>query len=44
MIELQPENAKAHFRRGVANLNLGKLDNATDDLKRAETLDSKGIA
>ena len=42
MLELQPENTKALFRRGVANMNLNNMDRAENDLRKAETLDPEG--
>ena len=44
VLELQPENAKALFRRGVANMNLNNMDRAENDLKKAETLDPEGMS
>jgi len=41
-LQLQPENAKALFRSGVAKLNLNRLEGAEEDLKKAETLDPEG--
>lgn len=42
VLQLQPENAKALFRSGVAKLNLNRLEGAEEDLKKAETLDPEG--
>ena len=37
-IALDADNAKAHFRRGTAFLNIGDLDNADADLQKALAL------
>lgn len=42
-LELTPGNAKALFRRGVANMNLNNFESAEADLCEAETIDPKGI-
>lgn len=42
VLEVQPNNPKAHFRRGVANLNLNKLEEAERDLKIAQKVNPEG--
>jgi tetratricopeptide (TPR) repeat protein len=38
VLELQPDNAKALFRRGACRIVLGDLDDAAADLKRASSV------
>eukprot|EP00128_Syssomonas_multiformis_P010350 Colp12_sorted_trinity150504_noHs@28853 len=40
-IKLQPQNAKAYFRRGQAYFSLNELDKAMTDLKHASSLEPK---
>ncbi len=42
VINLRPGNVKALFRQGLCCLNLGRLDQAGELLRKAEAIDSKG--
>lgn len=39
---MRPDNLKALYRRGMAYCQLGKLEEAEEDLKRAQQLDPAG--
>ena len=43
MLELRPGNSKALFRRGMACLNLSRLEEARELLTKAEKIDPKGL-
>lgn len=43
MLQFDPSNAKAVYRRGVAYLNLNRIDEAVADLLRASELNPKGM-
>ena len=42
VLEHEPQNIKALYRRGTAYLNLGRLDDSEIDLKNALQLDPTG--
>ena len=42
VLDVQPDNAKALFRRGVANMNLNKIEQAESDLRRAQEISPEG--
>ena len=42
-LKLQPQNAKALFRRGQSYFHLKDFDKAERDLKAAEQLEPKGL-
>lgn len=41
VIDKQPTNVKAYFRRGTARMNYGFLEEAKNDLLKAQELDPK---
>lgn len=43
VLKLEPKNTKAIFRSGVVKLNLNRLEEAEEDLKKAEELDPDGM-
>lgn len=43
VLAAQPDNAKALFRRGVANMNLNKTEDAECDLRRAQEISPEGV-
>ena len=43
MLQFDPTNAKALYRRGVAYLNLKRVDDAITELLKASQLDPKGM-
>ena len=43
VLKLEPKNIKALFRSGVVKLNLNRLEEAEEDLKKAEELDPDGM-
>lgn len=42
VLKIQPKNAKALYRRGIARLHIGVLDGAEDDLLAANSLNPNG--
>ena len=42
VLKLEPKNSKALFRSGVVKLNLNKLEEAEEHLKKAEELEPEG--
>lgn len=42
VLDVDTNNVKALYRRGTANSNLDKLDEAKEDLQRAHQLDPAG--
>jgi len=42
-LKLQPQNAKALFRRGQSYFHMKDFDKAERDLKAAEQLEPKGL-
>ena len=42
MLKLDPKNSKALFRSGVVKLNLNRLEEAEEHLKKAEELEPEG--
>ena len=43
VLKLEPKNTKAIFRSGVVKLNLNRLEEAEEDLEKAEELDPDGM-
>ena len=44
VLEKEPNNIKALFRRGMANFKLGNLENAKVDLQKSSELDPKDVS
>ena len=44
ILDIEPGNVKSLYRRGVANMQLGNLEEAKDDLQNAQQLSPSGTA